>query len=69
MQQATLAAMNEERRAAARRTRRPATAARVVFNRLLGGFYVVRGPHQTPLSGRFESREAAIAWLDSGRAA
>ena len=24
---------------------------RIVHNKLLGGWYVVRGPHQTPLSG------------------
>lgn len=36
---------------------------RVVNNRLLGGWYVVRGPHQTPISGRFDSRAEALAWL------
>jgi hypothetical protein len=36
---------------------------RIVYNRLLGGWYVVRGPHQTPLGGRFSSRAAAQAWL------
>lgn len=36
---------------------------RIVFNRLLGGWFVVRGPHQTPLSGRFDSREQAAAYL------
>jgi hypothetical protein len=39
---------------------------RIVYNRLLGGWYVVVGPHQTPLSGRFDSKAAAQAWL-SGR--
>ena len=38
-------------------------AVRIVFNRLLGGWYVVRGPHQTPLSGRFDSKADAEAWL------
>ena len=34
--------------------------AKVVHNKLLGGWYVVRGKHQTPIGGRFESRQAAI---------
>lgn len=38
---------------------------RVVFNRLLGAWYVVRGPHQTPISGRFDTRSQAVAWLAS----
>jgi hypothetical protein len=33
---------------------------KVVHNKLLGGWYVVRGKHQTPIGGRFESRQAAI---------
>jgi hypothetical protein len=43
---------------------------RIVHNRLLGhrldagGWYVVKGPHQTPLSGSFISKKAAQAWLD-----
>jgi hypothetical protein len=32
---------------------------RVIHNKLLGGWYVVRGPHQTPLNGRFDSRAEA----------
>ena len=39
------------------------TGIRIVYNRLLGGWYVVRGPHQTPLNGRFNSKEEAQAWL------
>lgn len=39
---------------------------RIVYNRLLGGWYVVVGPHQTPLNGRFNSKAEAQAWL-SGR--
>lgn len=38
-------------------------AARIVFNRILGGWFVVRGPHQTPLSGRFQSKADALAYL------
>jgi len=37
---------------------------KIIFNKLLGGWYVVRGPHQTPLSGRFDSKEAAVEWLN-----
>jgi len=40
---------------------------RIVYNRLLGGWYIVRGAHQTPLSGRFESRAAALQYLNSGK--
>lgn len=47
------------RRSRARRN----PAVRIVYNRLLGGWYVVRGPHQTPLNGRFDSRAEAQAWL------
>lgn len=36
---------------------------RVVFNRLLNGWYIVRGPHQTPIGGRFDSKAAALAHL------
>lgn len=36
---------------------------RIVYNRLLRGWYIVRGPHQTPLGGRFESRAAAMEHL------
>ena len=38
---------------------------RIVYNKLLGGWYVVRGPHQTPLSGRFDSKEEAQLWLQN----
>ena len=36
---------------------------RIVYNRLLGGWYVVRGAHQIPLCGRFETKADAQAWL------
>jgi len=39
------------------------SGVRIVHNKLLGGWYVVRGPHQTPLSGRFNSKEEAQAYL------
>jgi hypothetical protein len=37
---------------------------KIVFNRLLGGWFVVRGPHQTPLTGRFGSKAEAVAWIN-----
>lgn len=40
---------------------------RIVFNRLLGGWLIVRGPHQTPLSGVFPTRAAAAAHLERKR--
>lgn len=36
---------------------------KVVYNALLDGWYIVRGRHQTPISGRFDSKEAALAHL------
>ena len=40
---------------------------RIVHNRLLGGWFIVRGPHQTPLSGRFDTKEEAKASLSRPR--
>lgn len=37
---------------------------RIVFNRLLNGWFIVHGPHQTPIGGRYESRAAALAHLN-----
>lgn len=37
---------------------------KIVYNRLLGGWYVVRGVHQTPICGRFETKSDAQAWLN-----
>jgi hypothetical protein len=36
---------------------------RIVHNKLLDGWYVVRGPHQSPISSRFDSRQDAQDWL------
>jgi hypothetical protein len=36
---------------------------KIVYNQLLRGWFVVRGPHHTPLSGRFDSKAEAKAWL------
>ena len=38
---------------------------RIVHNRLLGGWFIVRGRHDTPIGGRYESRAAALAWLQT----
>ena len=40
---------------------------KVIFNRLLNGYYIVKGPHHTPISGRFETRAAALAHLNRNR--
>jgi hypothetical protein len=36
---------------------------RIIHNKVLGGWYVVRGPHNTPISGRFDSKYDAEQWL------
>lgn len=36
---------------------------RIVYNKLLGGWYVVTGPHDTPLNGKFSSKAEAQEWL------
>lgn len=41
---------------------------KIVFNRLLGAWFIVRGPHQTPIGGRFDSKADAVAYLNRGRA-
>lgn len=38
---------------------------RIVYNRLLGAWYVVRGSHQSPLGGPHATKAAAQAWLKS----
>lgn len=40
---------------------------KIVYNRLLGGWYIVRGYHQTPISGRFETRADAVAHLKGSK--
>jgi hypothetical protein len=51
------------RPARAGRHARNAGDVRIVYNRLLGGWYIVRGPHQTPIGGRYPTKEAAQAAL------
>jgi hypothetical protein len=53
------------RTAHVRKSRKHNPGVRIVHNRLLGGWFVVRGTHQTPLNGSFASKAAAQAWLDS----
>jgi hypothetical protein len=40
---------------------------RIIHSRVLGGWFVVRGPHQTPISGRFQTRADALAHLNRTR--
>jgi hypothetical protein len=37
---------------------------KIVYNKILRGWYIVRGPHQTPISGKFNSKEEAKAFLN-----
>jgi hypothetical protein len=36
---------------------------KVIYNSILSGWFIVRGAHQTPISGRFDTRELALAHL------
>jgi hypothetical protein len=36
---------------------------RIVHMKILGGWFVVRGPHWAPLAGPFATRGEAKAWL------
>ena len=40
---------------------------RIIHSCILGGWFIVRGRHQTPIGGRFESRAAAVAHLNRNR--
>lgn len=40
----------------------------IVYNRLLGAWYVTRGKHQTPISGGFRTQAEAVVWLMDLRA-
>jgi hypothetical protein len=39
---------------------------RIIHSKILGGWFIVRGPHQTPIGGRFETRADALAHLKRG---
>jgi hypothetical protein len=41
------------------KTDESSSGVRIVHNKLLGGWFIVRGPHQTPISGKFSSKEEA----------
>lgn len=36
---------------------------RTIYNKLLGGWFNVRGPHQTPIGGRYNTKAEAKAAL------
>ena len=40
---------------------------KIIFNRLLNGWFIVRGEHQTPIGGRFDTKEKAKQWLTRKR--
>jgi hypothetical protein len=46
-----------------------ANGVRIVKVPLLGGWFVVTGPHKTPISGRFSSKFEAEEWLAKRKAA
>ena len=37
---------------------------KIIHSKLLGAWFVVTGPHWTPISGRFDTRAEAKAWLN-----
>ena len=37
---------------------------KIVHNKLLGGWYVVTGPHHFPLAGKFATKAEAQAYLE-----
>jgi hypothetical protein len=45
------------------------SSVKIVYNKLLGCWFVVRGPHHAPLSGSFATKADAQAWLASRRVA
>ena len=36
---------------------------KIIYNKILNGWYIVRGRYQTPISGRFDTKELALAYL------
>ena len=36
---------------------------KIIYSKILGGWFIVRGPHQTPCGGRFDSKADAMAYL------
>lgn len=41
---------------------------KIVYNKLLGAWYIVRGPHHAPLGGPFPSKAAAKAHIEAQKA-
>lgn len=41
---------------------------KIVYNKLLNGWYIVRGAHHTPISGRFDTKAQALAHLNKRNA-
>ena len=41
------------------------TMPKIVFNKLLNGWFIVRGVHQTPIGGRHETKQAAIDHINN----
>lgn len=39
---------------------------RIIYSRILGGYFIVRGHHQTPIGGRFDTRLEALEHLNRG---
>ena len=40
---------------------------KIVFNKILNGWFIVRGSHDTPISGRFDTKEQAKQWFNRKR--
>lgn len=40
---------------------------KIIHSKILAGWFIVRGPHHTPLGGRFNSKDAALAYLNRKR--
>jgi len=38
---------------------------KITHNKLLGGWYIVRGPHHTPMGGRYATYQEALVALRS----
>ena len=37
---------------------------KIIFNKILNGWFIVRGSHDTPISGRFDTKEQAKQWFN-----
>jgi hypothetical protein len=40
---------------------------RIIYNRLLAGWFIVRGPHNAPIGGKFPTKEAAQLKLSGAK--